>query len=1013
MPPKFVFNANQLHVLIPILPSAITSPNEVKIVMLRTTGGEVAGGSALAPKIGPLGLSPKKIGEDIAKATQDWKGLRITVKLIVQNRQAAIEVVSSASSLVIKALKEPPRDKKKEKNIKHSGNISFADVLAIARTMRPKSMAKELRGTVREILGTAFSVGCTVDGQSPQDVSEKVASGEIEVPEAAMQQIDIVKALTFEKAADIPRCLERAKKIKDPLADTDGGGVSKDLESSYLKFSTAVLIRLLSDKDFSDGLKPAVQKPILLLLECMLSFLKKTEPLKTQLFACACIVIIYNAGSDRMQDSFPQNVGRVIHCLLSIVGSNDSAIRTSEEFKNAHSLIDSVLKMGNLGQILHVLLSLFVYETDPHRLGLYGTLLTRVVMQDGGILAFLDCIAALEGDADKLDSAHRLSVVLIFTAIPSNSTSKDYYNILFKQLEPILCQESVDSSDAFSLRKVLASSLVVKAVESRPFLGKKCLLEMLIEPMTRTKAETCVLVFAIDWSKSILIFDFRNDTDLNGHPILSNDSEVSKCISIISVIMAFGDPSEAFMSNLLFVLRPIFLLWELEKERLDRTVSPVFDILRSILILNKAQSSAVSLLKLVTGKKSKLGCVRSSSGGLCIVQVKPKFIGLDSLFLLLELLESPPLIREIFLIALEEYSENSSNARFLLFIETMLVRFGVSLCDDPIDGFRIAKTILLSCQRDENMATLALSILSLLLGDESLSKKISKEELEEVLIVAQTFRSSSYPELQNLAAKISERSKNLSGLPSERKPGSGSYRFEEALQELQDEIVPVRAHGIRIIQNMILDKDEFVFNNVDMILELLLEMMTDSESFIYLNGVKALSAALVTMPDEAIPILLSYYCNASKMLDARLRVGEAFMQAIQRLGEAFSKYAKDICNKLLQLMEKDKDILPSCFALLAFVTDVAPVALVEELVWISKYIEDMLVFEKSVPPRRAAVNFLCSLADTINQVRTVLPPGFTRSLIRILKRVYDTDSDPGCKHYAEGGLQRLRMNFRN
>ena len=37
--------------------------------------------------ISPLGLSPKKIGEDIAKETaKDWKGLRIMVKLTVQNR---------------------------------------------------------------------------------------------------------------------------------------------------------------------------------------------------------------------------------------------------------------------------------------------------------------------------------------------------------------------------------------------------------------------------------------------------------------------------------------------------------------------------------------------------------------------------------------------------------------------------------------------------------------------------------------------------------------------------------------------------------------------------------------------------------------------------------------------------------------------------------------------------------------------------------------------------------------
>lgn len=32
--------------------------------------------SSLAPKIGPLGLSPKKVGEDIAKATGDWVGSR-------------------------------------------------------------------------------------------------------------------------------------------------------------------------------------------------------------------------------------------------------------------------------------------------------------------------------------------------------------------------------------------------------------------------------------------------------------------------------------------------------------------------------------------------------------------------------------------------------------------------------------------------------------------------------------------------------------------------------------------------------------------------------------------------------------------------------------------------------------------------------------------------------------------------------------------------------------------------
>jgi len=111
----------------------------------------------------------------------EWqKGLRVTVRLTIQNRQAAVSVVPSASSLVIKALKEPPRDRKKEKNIKHSKSITLDEVIEIARTMRFKSLSKELKGGVKEILGTAFSVGCQVDGRSPKDISDDIESGEIE-----------------------------------------------------------------------------------------------------------------------------------------------------------------------------------------------------------------------------------------------------------------------------------------------------------------------------------------------------------------------------------------------------------------------------------------------------------------------------------------------------------------------------------------------------------------------------------------------------------------------------------------------------------------------------------------------------------------------------------------------------------------------------------------------------------------------------------------------------------------
>merc|ERR1719474_2143251 len=106
-------------------------PNEVKFVYLRAVGGEVGATSSLAPKVGPLGLSPKKIGDDIAKA---------------------------------------------------NGDITMDDIIGAARVMRPRSMAREFSGVMKEILGTAQSVGCTVDGMAPHDVIDGINDGSVDCP---------------------------------------------------------------------------------------------------------------------------------------------------------------------------------------------------------------------------------------------------------------------------------------------------------------------------------------------------------------------------------------------------------------------------------------------------------------------------------------------------------------------------------------------------------------------------------------------------------------------------------------------------------------------------------------------------------------------------------------------------------------------------------------------------------------------------------------------------------------
>eukprot|EP01092_Planopodium_desertum_P009088 TRINITY_DN38757_c0_g1_i1.p2 TRINITY_DN38757_c0_g1~~TRINITY_DN38757_c0_g1_i1.p2 ORF type:complete len:187 (+),score=72.18 TRINITY_DN38757_c0_g1_i1:63-623(+) len=182
-------------------PAAAGAPgaNDIKEVCMRVVGGSADATATLGPKLGPLGLSAKKVGTDIATATKKYTGLKVTVKLIVQNRNARVEVVPTASTLVIESLNEPVRDRKKEKAGKggkkdagadeparvyyHNGNTTLDKILGIARTLRAKSMAKDFKGTVKEVLGTADSVGCTVENKKPRDIIKAINDGTIDIPD--------------------------------------------------------------------------------------------------------------------------------------------------------------------------------------------------------------------------------------------------------------------------------------------------------------------------------------------------------------------------------------------------------------------------------------------------------------------------------------------------------------------------------------------------------------------------------------------------------------------------------------------------------------------------------------------------------------------------------------------------------------------------------------------------------------------------------------------------------------
>lgn len=103
------------------------------------------------------------------------------IEIHAQNRNATIKVRPGTSAYLIKEMGGfIPRDRKKEKLPMRSGNITFDQVLKVARLVEDekKSNSKTFEGTVTQVLGTCLTLGCTVDGQGPKEITKKVKSGE-------------------------------------------------------------------------------------------------------------------------------------------------------------------------------------------------------------------------------------------------------------------------------------------------------------------------------------------------------------------------------------------------------------------------------------------------------------------------------------------------------------------------------------------------------------------------------------------------------------------------------------------------------------------------------------------------------------------------------------------------------------------------------------------------------------------------------------------------------------------
>ncbi|MGB7544819.1 MAG: 50S ribosomal protein L11 [Methanothrix sp.] len=138
-------------------------------------GGKASAGPPLGPALGPLGVNVAQVVAKINEQTKDLNGMQVPVKVIVKSRtEFEIEVGTPPTSALI--IKEMGVEKGSgDKTV--VGDITMEQVLKIANIKRKGLLSKTMKHAASEVIGTAGSLGATIEGMSSKEAQLALSSG--------------------------------------------------------------------------------------------------------------------------------------------------------------------------------------------------------------------------------------------------------------------------------------------------------------------------------------------------------------------------------------------------------------------------------------------------------------------------------------------------------------------------------------------------------------------------------------------------------------------------------------------------------------------------------------------------------------------------------------------------------------------------------------------------------------------------------------------------------------------
>ncbi|KAI8878263.1 hypothetical protein K501DRAFT_258909 [Backusella circina FSU 941] len=686
-----------------------------------------------------------------------------------------------------------------------------------------------------------------------------------------------------------------------------------------------------------------------------------------------------------------------------------------------------------------------------------GRFLSRILLKPNGVSVVLEVTI---GSVEQLQLVQLENISKLILSVPQQMTSvESYYAIIAPQLLVLLSKAENGGVSASTSQAV--TFIIGRMITKHPGLAKTYVVDPIIQPL---------LTY---WTQD-KYDDSASDGDDGGMDKIGlSESELMALLHTLHRVMVGGEPSPVVTQTFLSSLIPcLYHLYEFTLKSKSGLRETIFDLLTTYFRI-ATTADAIRELKRILLDKTDLSGARvgyfapGPSGGVVLrLRKSPKLLAGNELPInatvlvqFLQSIDSSDLCGDFFVFLLNEYSSLASTAsadpKIVLLVlhlimgmldslgptilgkPTQIISFAANIVNDHVDRMSQQKDLDtnisniaqqeeeddFSIQDDFESLILAINLLRAVMHEnDDLNEKaiqlltaaveplkilekhpfeLIQESVHEVLLAITTYLS---------AQRMSSSSKHGKGNSLEE----SKEKYRTAMKSLQDDLMPIRAHGIGMLKEMVLAKDPLVSSGegLDQVLDIFIRLVQDEDSYIYLNAVKGLSALTDVHGNEIIKKLGEIYSDENEKLDNRLRIGEALLQTIQRCGEALGKYVHTLVKPLETVLARrqvDSHLRVSALSILSMACQTCPVALSGQMSELIDWVLNILEIEKKSPEvRRAATVLILSLFRGLAaQALYEYPAESLKRTYRTLRYIEETDSDQLARYQARIALSDL------